>query len=269
MKMKKLITVTALALAAVSIVSTRASAQNAQLGDMILSFEVNDGTGTGSNTNLEIDLGTATNFIPSYSVNSFSQVVAADLINTYGSNWNTRTDLVWGISGATSNDGSNKFATTINSASPRVALSLATPYGDIASLSSGFNTGTVGSSASAVTVGSNTTPASSIANSYTSLLTTSPTADYGFFGAGQTQDVNTTGPDGSLELYGYFQSGKVSGKYPLATAEGLFTLSSAADGSTVDLSFNPQAVPEPSSYVLGVCAAVLFFVLRRRSKLVA
>jgi len=259
--MKKMITVTALALAAISFVSTHASAQSAGQFDLILGFETTDATAPGNNTNLEIDLGPASNFTTSYSNANFSQLVGTDLSNTYGSGWATRTDLVWGVSGITSNDGTNTFDTTINTANPRVASSLGTPWGNIANLVPGFNAGTVASNSSAVTIGNGTTAATSIADSYSSLLVVSGGGDYGQFNAGQTQVVNTTGPDGNLELYGYFQgSGRPA---PLATNFGTFSLSGS--GNSADLSFTGvAAVPEPSSYALGFCAAILFWVLKRR-----
>jgi hypothetical protein len=52
----------------------------------------------------------------------------------------------------------------------------------------------------------------------------------------------------------------------LATLDGTFSLSGS--GSNVTFSFNPQAVPEPSAYALGLCAMLLFWVLKRRSSIV-
>jgi len=263
MKMKKLITVTALALAVVSLVSTHASAQSAGTLDLILGFQASGGT--GANTNLEIDLGPASNFATTTSSTSFSQLLGSDLTATYGSNWATRTDLSWGISGITDNLGNNTFDTTINTSNPRVSSDLSGPAGVMSSLVGGFNSGTLAGNANAVTVGNGTTPASTIGNSYTSLVGAGGgTNDYGFFQHGQTQDVNATGPLGSLELYHYFQSGKVSGKFPLATDLGTFTL--GGSGSTATLTFQGvAAVPEPSTWMLALCGLLLILVIRRRN----
>ena len=46
---------------------------------------------------------------------------------------------------------------------------------------------------------------------------------------------------------------------------GTFSLSSG--GVLTFTGADAAAVPEPSAYALGICAAVLFFVLRRRQKL--
>ncbi len=74
--------------------------------DLILAFAVTDGSGNGSNDNLEIDLGDASLF---YKPASASFVVGgsalnANLASIYGSAsipWYTRADLVWGIIGTT------------------------------------------------------------------------------------------------------------------------------------------------------------------------
>jgi hypothetical protein len=72
-------------------------------GDLILGFRANGGQGSG--INLEVNLGPASQYTnpasPTFTVPGLSTL---DLISTYGSNWNTRSDLAWGIVGATTTD---------------------------------------------------------------------------------------------------------------------------------------------------------------------
>jgi hypothetical protein len=77
--------------------------------DVILGFQVitlsdtNNDTlpaqGIGSGEDLEVDLGSVSKFYDATSGSSFTLpgLALADLVSTYGSNWDTRTDLVWGI----------------------------------------------------------------------------------------------------------------------------------------------------------------------------
>lgn len=69
------------------------------LGDLILGFYATGGV--GQNVNLEVDLGSVSQFQgkPSGTTLQISALAAADLVATYGANWATRTDLFWGIIG--------------------------------------------------------------------------------------------------------------------------------------------------------------------------
>jgi len=68
--------------------------------DLILGFRATGGVGSG--TNLVVDLGSASLFYNPISTSFTLAVLSAlDLVATYGSNWNTRTDLYWGIVGTT------------------------------------------------------------------------------------------------------------------------------------------------------------------------
>jgi hypothetical protein len=77
-------------------VSAQVSASN---GDLILGFRANGGQ--GQNVNLEVNLGSVSQFkgLASGSTQIISRLSVADLIATYGSGWATRTDLFWGIVG--------------------------------------------------------------------------------------------------------------------------------------------------------------------------
>lgn len=81
--------------------SSRVQAIPAAAGDLILGFRATEAP--GADTNLEVNLGPASAF---YSAAAGSTAVLTrlsvqDLIDTYGSNWNTRADLSWGIIGTT------------------------------------------------------------------------------------------------------------------------------------------------------------------------
>jgi hypothetical protein len=98
MKMNKLTKVAILALTAAGLASLSASAANVSTNetDLILGFQITDGTGTGSASNLEVDLGSTSLFTTTASL-TLNQLAAADLSATYGANWASRTDLTFGI----------------------------------------------------------------------------------------------------------------------------------------------------------------------------
>jgi hypothetical protein len=257
MKMNKLTKTAMLALLAVSFAAVSASAQNVPAGpdDLILGFQVTDGAGQGGTSNLEVDLGDISLYTPVTSY-TLSQLAVADLVSTYGSNWATRSDLSWGVAGVSS-VGTNQFALTYSgSSAPSDSSAQAVPYGAIGALPGGLNTTahTANSTSSAVLP-------TSQGNSYTGELTDGGTtsADFQFFSQTDITDVNGgAGAVGSVDLYTFNQgTGRTQ---PPATLDGVFSLSS--DGT---LSFNAAAaVPEPSAYALGICAVLLFIVLKRR-----
>lgn len=78
-------------------VSAQVSANN---GDLILGFRANGGQ--GQNVNLEVNLGSVSQFkgLASGTTQIISGLSVADLIATYGANWATRSDLFWGIIGS-------------------------------------------------------------------------------------------------------------------------------------------------------------------------
>ena len=73
----------------------------AVVGDLILGFRA--GSSPGSETNLEVNLGPASAFYGAASgtTSVLTRLAVQDLIETYGANWNTRTDLSWGLIGTT------------------------------------------------------------------------------------------------------------------------------------------------------------------------
>ncbi len=77
-----------------------ARAVTAVAGDLILAFRASGGT--GADTNLEVNIGPASNYygaVPGAFV--VTGLSATDLSNTYGAGWSSRADLSWGIAGTT------------------------------------------------------------------------------------------------------------------------------------------------------------------------
>lgn len=262
MKHKKLITTAALALAAISFVSTSVSAANVTTAanDLILGFQVIGGAGQGANTNLEVDLGPASNYTSGATFN-LTQLAGADLTAVYGSGWATRTDLSWSIAGSLT---SNSYDATSNGAHiPKDGVSQAptvTKINGIETLLS--NTASTTNSAFAGTIGDNTTHASAIGGSFTFVITNNggTGADYTIPGGNQGDTQRGffgETPIGNLELYKYI----VGSSSTNATDLGKFTLSSGGNLTFTGIA----AVPEPSTWALALCGLLLVLVIRRRN----
>jgi len=112
----KSLVVTAITASAVLLTpAVHAQTITASLGDLILGFRAVGGTGAG--VNLEVDLGSVSNFYNgASSMLALSQLVTQDLIDTYGANWGTRTDLFWAAAATDGNaqaDPNGKPASTL------------------------------------------------------------------------------------------------------------------------------------------------------------
>jgi hypothetical protein len=72
----------------------------AAVGDLILGFRAS--AAPGSDTNLQINLGPASSFFGAApgTTTILTRLSVQDLVDTYGSNWNTRADLEWGVVGS-------------------------------------------------------------------------------------------------------------------------------------------------------------------------
>src|SRR5580693_1694583 len=112
MKIQHTITTVALALAGLALAQPAAQAVSAAAGDLILSFRYSD----NSNTNdLEIDLGSQTNFTTSavlnltygssyYAGSNLGGLASSDLDAVFGTTsggWNALPLLVWDVAGRT------------------------------------------------------------------------------------------------------------------------------------------------------------------------
>jgi PKD repeat protein len=98
-----LVVVTVIGIVALPAPSVQAGTVSAQLDDLILGFRASGGTGGG--VNLEVDLGSVSNFYNAApgSVIPLPELASQDLIDTYGADWATRTDLFWGAAATDGN----------------------------------------------------------------------------------------------------------------------------------------------------------------------
>lgn len=107
-----------LALASVALLTSAVHAQTVttSLGDLILGFRATGGTGAG--LNLEVDLGSISNFYnaaPGATI-PLPALSVQDLSNTYGADWFTDTNLFWGAAATDGNtvpDPNGKPASTL------------------------------------------------------------------------------------------------------------------------------------------------------------
>lgn len=89
---------TMLAVAGMTLFASRASATTYVAGDLLLGFRASGGT--GSATNLIVNLGQADTVYRDALANITNVVdIGTLLTSTYGSGWDTRADLFWGIVG--------------------------------------------------------------------------------------------------------------------------------------------------------------------------
>ncbi|MFM2167808.1 MAG: hypothetical protein RIS79_2179, partial [Verrucomicrobiota bacterium] len=89
---------TMLAVAGMTLFASQASATTYVAGDLLLGFRASGGT--GSSTNLIVNLGQADTVYRDAISNLTNIVDIGTLLNsTYGTGWDTRSDLFWGIVG--------------------------------------------------------------------------------------------------------------------------------------------------------------------------
>ena len=278
MKHTKL-TSAAIALALAAVLSTSAHAQVAgyNIGDLLIGFEQQNGSGGVTANDYVVDLGSASTFIGATSPLTFN-LSTTNLTSAFGSAWatNTGTSLVqWGVIGGsdlnnpltlgsvtlakntlfytqaeqTLGTHSTAPATLSNSGQKNV-------NGNIQQFAQDYQGTNPGVSGSVI--------ASNDPNGYSALGNPSLTG----FGSGknieQPSSGTATGPTNSeLDLYQLNNTTTTPGAK--ANLLGNFTLSSAG----VLTYTAAAAVPEPSSYILAALAAATFVVLRRRKAISA
>jgi hypothetical protein len=262
----------ALAIAAVLSTSAQAVSTTYNEGDLLIGFEQQNGSGGVTANNYVVDLGAVSSFIGATSNLTFN-LNTTDLVSAFGSAWasNTGNQVQWGVIGGSDLSTSitvgsytlkknTLFLTqgeiTPGTQSPKPATGSNSTQGNINGNIQQFALDFAGvseSSANAAIVPSNDAigwSASSPGNG----------AAFGSsFAIEQPASGSNTGPTNSvLDLYQLNNTTNTSGS--TAIYLGDFTLSSGGVLTFV----GAQAVPEPSAYAMGVIAAALFFVLRRR-----
>jgi hypothetical protein len=257
-------------------------------GDLLLGVRATGGN--GSNTDYEIDLGSALSYLPGgANATSLHQIAIGDIDDDlnliFGSDWNSRSDVLWSISGAAENGAvgsipeytvfvtkpETKLGTEGTPWSRASSFTLQNPAGSINSMdagSEGYSTG-------------NNTPGQSIStfNPLGLLQSTSVGDSYASFMAGGASSQGNTAfsyfSSGSTPTEGNFGNGTANSVLNLFEIEpgtglsslvGGFMLNSAGELFFSDNLSNFSAIPEPSTCAAIAAAAtfVLVFVCRGR-----
>ncbi len=253
--------------------AANAQTVSSSTSDLLLGFRAAGGTGAA--LNLEVDLGAITSYTTGafstpgiHTIGNLSVNDLASLTSGYGASWNTRSDLTWGIAGATGATNKTLYATFAET-TPGTAFS-----GTIDVQNQSLRNAAAGKIQGTITSlnGQNQT-ANSI---YSSVLSASDPASWttnGFADAGAAFSFfdsatfeNTTNISGG--------SYAVSDLYKLATNGTATYLGSFALNSSGTLFFSTTAssfatpVPEPSTYaaIAGVLALGVVAWRRQQKK---
>jgi hypothetical protein len=249
-----------LALASVALLAPAVQAETvtSATGDLILGFDATGGT--GASVNLMVNLGNIASYTNMNGATfSIPRLSLTDLSGQFGSDWNTRTDLNWGIVGAIR-------GTTAQYGFPVNTLFATEPLGV---------THTPGTSSAQGTgrsyIGNMYTKMSgteSTANSAYSIVLTQDTADswnnrrdavggldFGYFSLVES----AIEADGSSSMDLVYLKSTTAVPDGERTNLGTFTLTSSG------LSF--QAIPEPSSMMLVFMGLGMSVMVRRHTKL--
>lgn len=246
--------------------SNAAIVANPQAGDIFLGFRASGGQ--GGSTSYLINLGPDTQFrsppagtaAPGAAFSVFTGGdIGADLVATYGSNWNTRGDLSWGIFGVRSSASSILYASREQNpiglvTTPWDPLDATARNGTASAITSvleGVN-GYRGRNATANSTTAVLQPNSAEASSYFKQVATAGTTDFGSLSGWSSIEGDFGGGAAGTALDLYRIAG--SGVSPLGT----FTLSDAGV-------LNFTAVPEPSAALTALSLTGAALVRRRRT----
>jgi hypothetical protein len=239
-------------------------------GDILLGFFTDSGTGAGSN--LMVNLGSFGQFDNNDGATiNFSSSIVADLVATYGSSWNTRTDIKWSVTGAnyaSSVDGLTRntiFATAVSGAAPidsnsdGILAGVRSNVQGIATTFNAFNT-TTNSTVSVVVPGSNV-------DSMQGRLTTNNSPQFGAVGQNVTTATSVSNFYALVPtINGISPTGLATDGDGIVFARGTNYLGSFQLNAS-GLSFTASgasAIPEPSTFGALAGAAVLGLAATRR-----
>lgn len=292
---KSKLSLLALVTLATAALSTGANAAGYSAGDLILGFKATSGTGSG--TNVMIDLGAATTYRDLGANNSLNITnIATILNNTYGLGggntvaWYENTALQYALIANNNNSVSGSAVNgdpikTIYASGARTSAgTLGTASGSAPTISGSTARQNTANAATSFgfTLSSNSTVTSYATSTFNGWSVQVPSS-VPFFSSINTafQQAFTTGTlyssfgpvnnvEGALDLYRILNSTTGASTNGFGTTNVVGTATFAAtivigqDGNVSAV--NVAAVPEPSGYALLAVAGVMgFFVLRRRS----
>jgi hypothetical protein len=269
MKKTRLLTTALLALAGIGLAVTPASAASVSYsdGDLFLAFYATGGS--GKPTDYLVKLGTASTFQNASSPMTLNiGDIGSDLVATYGADWNTRSDLYWGVFGTT-------YTQTVGS-DPANTIYMTKSESSIGSIEKGFTRtssgqqGVYAADMHSVGFAYGNYGYTSTVNSNVGVLQ-SIDAQNAFEDYQSTQNGivtsftiynNTMGNFGNLTDGTALDLFRMTPGNPTSNLAGDYLGTFTIDDSGV-VTFSP--VPEPGTCVLiGAAAAFLLVVIRRR-----
>lgn len=235
-------------------------------GDLFLGFRA--GGGQGASVSYLVNIGNDLTYRNAAPGSAFDVLgagnIGADLIATYGSNWNTRGDLFWGVFGTRSSVNSTVYASREQDPIGAVTASWT-------SLDSTGRNGTSGAITSVISEVGGYTGGEATANSAVGTIQTNSGAASSY--NRQVATVGTT-DFGSLSQWSSIEGDFGSGT--AGTALDLYRLGSAGVSRVGTFSLNnagtlhfAAAVPEPGTAFLSGVAAIAGLTRRRRSTVTA
>jgi hypothetical protein len=284
----KSLTAAALLIAGLAAAVNSARAQTPAPGDLLIGFQAS--SGTGATTNIEVDLGAASNYatagVGTYNIANLN----SDLTSTYGS-WTSDSNLSFAIIGS-------NLVSSSSTSGPKKSLwasgAIGSPYTTVSPSGNGsansaitsiYNDGNSGAGSfgdfnattlsdingTTATVGSNTVTLAAISSATANgaSFTGSSGASGNWFIPNVTASLFTGANvgSGSASTEVFYYSGTAASGTTTPGINTVGTLSEFTLASNGELSFT--VVPEPSTYAALIGVAALGYSLMRRRKVIA